>query len=59
MRDNQIIQVGSVLLPRMGVGVIYRGASALSDVRTMSCIPVITLAPHRLCLRVVDVYLVD
>jgi len=57
--DDQIIQVGSILLPRVGAGVIHLGGSALSDVRTMSCIPGIASAPHRLCLRVVDVYLVD
>ena len=59
MRDNQIIQIGSVLLPRVGAEVIHLGGSALSDVRTMFCIPVIVLAPHRLCPRVADVYLID
>jgi len=59
MGDNQIIQVGCVLLPVTGGGVIHLGKSTLSDVRTMSCIPTVLLARHRLCPGIVDVYLVN
>lgn len=59
MRDNKIIQVGCVLLPRVGAEVICLRGSALSIAHTMSCIPVIVLARHRICLRIVDMHLVD
>ena len=59
MGDNQIIQVGCVLLPTVGAGVIHLRGGTLSDMRTMSCIPGLTLACHHLLLRIVDEYLVD
>lgn len=59
MRYDQIIQVGCILLPIVGAGVIRLAGGAGSDVRTMSCIPAVMLARHHLCLRTVEVYLVD
>ena len=59
MRDNQIIQVGCILLPTVGAGVIHLGGGTMSNVRTMSCIPVVMSACHYLRLRTAGVYLVD
>lgn len=59
MRDNQIIQIGCVLLPIVGVLVIHGRCSAPPVARTMSCIPVTVLESCKLYLGMVDMHLVD